>query len=61
MLWKGKNFFIDIKQYFGKIKRLVINRKGNLCTKINIKQISKKHYLIIKGQFVTASLNSRLS
>ena len=27
---KKNIFFIDIKQYFGKIKRLVISRKGNL-------------------------------
>ena len=38
-------FFVD----FGKIKSLVIIRRGNLWTKISIQQISKKHYLIIKS------------
>ena len=35
-------FFIDIKQYFGKIKGLAISRRGNLCTVISIQQICKK-------------------
>ena len=40
----------DIKQYFGKIKRLVISRRGNIWTKLSIQQISKKLYLIIKSK-----------
>ena len=27
---KEQLFFIDIKQYFGKIKMLIISRRGNL-------------------------------
>ena len=33
----------------GKIKSLVISRIENLWTKINIQQISKKRYLVIKS------------
>ena len=45
---KENIFSKDLKQHFGKIKILVISRKGNLCTKISIQQISKKYYRIFK-------------
>ena len=35
-------FLIDVKQYFGKIKRLLISRGGKIWTIISIQQISKK-------------------
>ena len=50
MTWKENKFFIDIKQYFGKIKMLIISRRENLYTKISTQQICKKRYLIIKSK-----------
>ena len=47
---KENTYFIDIKQYFGKIKSLVISRRGNLGTKISTQQISKKLPLTIKSK-----------
>ena len=50
MIWKENTFFIDLKQYFEKIKSLVISGRGSLLTKISNQQISKKLSLIIKSK-----------
>ena len=50
MIWKEYNFFVNIKQYFWKNLKCWLEAGKEIHEpKINIQQISKKHYLIIKA------------